>query len=58
MGTRILYDKIVSCGGRILNITSLGHDYLKIRNKILATLKQINLANGFYRKDIGWRVIK
>jgi len=57
-GTKILNDKIVSCGGRILNITSLGHDFLKIRNKILATLKQINLTNGFYRKDIGWRVIK
>ena len=57
-GTKILNDKIVSCGGRILNIPSLGHDFLKIRNKILATLKQINLTNGFYRKDIGWRVIK
>ena len=57
-GTKILNNKVVSDGGRILNITSLGHDFLKIRNRILATLKQINLTNGFYRKDIGWRVIK
>ena len=57
-GTKILNNKIVSCGGRVLNITSVGSDYLKIRNKILAILKKINWPYGFYRKDIGWRAIK
>ena len=57
-GTKILNNKIVSCGGRVLNITSVGSDYLKIRNKILAILKKINWSYGFYRKDIGWRAIK
>ena len=57
-GTKILNNKIVSCGGRVLNITYLGNNFLIIRNKILAILKKINWAHGFYRKDIGWRVIK
>ena len=28
------------------------------RNKSLATIKKINWADGFFRKDIGWRAIK
>ena len=42
----------------MLNITSIGKSYNKIRNKIFKIIKIINWKNGFYRKDIGWRVIK
>ena len=57
-GTKILGNSLLSIGGRVINITSLGKNFRKIRNEILKTLKTINWKNGFYRKDIGWRVIK
>ncbi len=57
-GTKLLNNKLVSNGGRVLNITSIGKSYNKIRNKIFKIIKIINWKNGFYRKDIGWRVIK
>ena len=57
-GTKLFKGQIVSNGGRVLNITSLGDNYLKIRNKIIFNIKKLNWVNGFYRKDIGWKVIK
>ena len=57
-GTKFKDNKIVSCGGRVLNITSTGKIYKKIRINIFKIIKQINWKDGFYRKDIGWRVIK
>ena len=56
-GTKLLKNRIVSNGGRVLNITSLGNSFLLIRKKIIKTLKKINWQHGFYRKDIGWKVI-
>ena len=48
----------MSNGGRVLNIVVIGKTFSKIRNKMLKVLKKINWKYGFYRKDIGWRVIK
>ena len=45
-------------GGRVLNIISLGKSFLAIRKKIIKMIRKINWKEGFYRKDIGWRVIK
>ena len=56
-GTKLKNDKILSTGGRVLNITCTGKKFLTIRNKILKILKKINWKFGFYRKDIGWKVI-
>ena len=42
----------------MLNITSIGKSYNKIRKKIFKIIKIINWKNGFYRKDIGWRANK
>ncbi len=56
-GTKIVNGQILSNGGRVLNITSLGNNYKKIRNKIILILKRLNWKHGFYRKDIGWRII-
>ena len=56
-GTRLENGKILSNGGRVLNITSSGKSFFKIRNKILKIIKKINWKYGFYRKDIGWKVI-
>jgi phosphoribosylamine--glycine ligase len=57
-GTTYHNGKVYSSGGRVLNITSVGKNFIDIRNNILKILKHINWKHGFYRKDIGWRVIK
>ena len=56
-GTKIINKKLVSNGGRVLNITSSGKNFSKIRGNIIKIIKKINWNHGFFRKDIGWRVI-
>ncbi len=56
-GTKLIMNKLKSNGGRILNITSIGNNFLKIRKKIILIIKRLNFKNSFYRKDIGWKVI-
>ena len=56
-GTKIRAGKIVSIGGRVLNVVSIGKSYFVIREQILKMLKKINWKYGFFRKDIGWRVL-
>ena len=57
-GTKLKNNFLISNGGRVLNIVVIGKTFSKIRNKILKILQKINWKYGFYRKDIGWRVIK
>ena len=57
-GTKKIENKIYTNGGRVLNIVSLGNNYKKIRNNIFQTIKKINWRESFFRRDIGWRVIK
>ena len=57
-GTKILNGKLLSNGGRILNVTSTGNNYLKIRTSIISILKKLKINYSFYRSDIGWKVIK
>ena len=57
-GTKIVNGSILSNGGRVLNVTSIGLNLLKVRKKILSLIKKINWKYGFFRKDIGWKVIK
>jgi|TARA_B100001094_G_C18135533_1_gene774849 phosphoribosylamine---glycine ligase len=56
-GTKLKNGKLVSDGGRVLNVTSIGNNFLNIRNNIINLIKKVNWKDGFYRKDIGWRVI-
>ena len=51
-------NSLVSNGGRVLNVVVLGNTFLNIRKKIHKVIKQINWKHGFFRRDIGWRVIK
>jgi phosphoribosylamine--glycine ligase len=57
-GTKIKDNLLTSNGGRVLNIVVLGSVFLNIRNQIYKIIKTINWKNGFFRRDIGWRVIK
>ena len=57
-GTKNINGTILSSGGRVLNIVSKGKSFIKIRKTIIKLIKEISWSGGFYRKDIGWRVIK
>ena len=57
-GTKMIKNDYFSNGGRVLNITSVGKSFKFIRSNIFKTLKKINWNDGFFRKDIGWKVIK
>ena len=57
-GTEEINGNIISTGGRVLNIVCKGKNFNLIRRKIIKLIKKINWKGGFFRKDIGWRVIK
>ena len=57
-GTKIVNNTIVSNGGRVLNIVTRSDDFKLARESSLELLKEVNWDNGFYRKDIGYKVIK
>jgi phosphoribosylamine--glycine ligase len=56
-GTYLKNNKIYSIGGRVLNITSSSESLIEARNKSLKNINKINWADGFFRRDIGWRII-
>ena len=56
--TKLKNNFLVSSGGRVLNVVVLGDSFIKIRDKIIKIIKKINWKYGFFRKDIGWRVIR
>ena len=56
-GTYKKNNKIYSKGGRVLNITSSSKNLKKARDRSLNNLKKIKWNDGFFRNDIGWRVI-
>tara|TARA_B100000886_G_scaffold24074_1_gene15439 strand:+ start:3130 stop:4389 length:1260 start_codon:yes stop_codon:yes gene_type:complete len=56
-GTKLKNNFILSNGGRVLNVTSIGFSFKRIRKEIIKILRKINWKHGFFRKDIGWRVI-
>ena len=56
-GTKILNDTIHAVGGRVLNFVSISDNYLDSRNEAINQIKKLNWKNGFYRSDIGYKVI-
>tara|TARA_E500000178_G_scaffold22829_2_gene21211 strand:+ start:1125 stop:2390 length:1266 start_codon:yes stop_codon:yes gene_type:complete len=56
-GTKIVDNKIYSIGGRVLNFVSLSSDFNECRNNIHKLLELLNWKDGFFRKDIGYKVI-
>ena len=57
-GTYQKNNKIFSSGGRVLNITSLGENISIAKKRSLDNLKKINWTDGFFRKDIAWKIIE
>ena len=56
-GTYIKNNKTYSIGGRVLNVTSASDSLIEARNKSLDNINKINWVDGFFRRDIGWRII-
>ncbi len=56
-GTKIINDKIYSNGGRVLNFVKVSKNFKKSRTDIIQMIKRLNWENGFYRSDIGYKVI-
>ena len=56
-GTKILDGAVHAIGGRVLNFVSISDNYLDSRNKVIDQIKKLNWKNGFYRSDIGFKVI-
>ena len=56
-GTKIEGTKIISNGGRVLNFVGKSESFKVSREIAINLIKKINWKNGFYRKDIGYKVI-
>ena len=56
-GTKIDNSRIFSNGGRVLNFVAKAENFKKSKSIVLNLIKKINWKDGFYRKDIGYKVI-
>ena len=56
-GTDRNKDKVYAVGGRVLNFVSLSDDFSKSRARIFKLIESLNWDDGFFRKDIGYKVI-
>jgi phosphoribosylamine---glycine ligase len=57
-GTEMRNGRLVSKGGRVLNVTAWATTPAQAQSRAYAAVSKINFPGGFCRKDIGWRAIK
>jgi len=50
-------NKIYAVGGRVLNFVCLSEDFSEARTRVFNLIDSLNWSGGFYRKDIGYKVI-
>ena len=56
-GSKIKNQKLYAVGGRVLNFVSISDNFLKSRNRAIDQIKKLNWEDGFYRNDIGYKII-
>ncbi len=56
-GTKIKENKVFSNGGRVLNFVSISSSFKNSRERVIKLINQLNWGNGFFRKDIGFKII-
>jgi phosphoribosylamine--glycine ligase len=56
-GTLNIDEKIYAMGGRVLNFVSISDNFSNAKKNLIKNLEQLNWQGGFYRKDIGYKVI-
>ena len=57
-GTKKKKNKIVTNGGRVLNINGYGKTLKIAKDRAMEAVKLINWTGCYYRKDIGWRELE
>ena len=57
-GTRLENNDVLTDGGRVLCVTALGDDLKESNRNAYSAVQEIGWDGKYYRKDIGFRVIK
>ncbi|WP_456457200.1 phosphoribosylamine--glycine ligase [Thermovibrio sp.] len=57
-GTKEVNGKLLTNGGRVLNVTALGKDIVEARERAYKAIEKIHFDGMHYRKDIGLKAIK
>ena len=57
-GTAIGESGLVASGGRVLAVTAVADTFANARARAYRGVDQINFADGFHRRDIGWRELE
>ena len=57
-GTESSNGKIVASGGRVLAVTARGRSLGQARERAYRAIDAIDFADGFHRRDIGWRELE
>ena len=56
-GTSRKDEEVYATGGRVLNFVSIADDFNDAKISVQRNLDSLNWSGGFYRKDIGYKVI-
>lgn len=56
-GTKLMDDKYVTSGGRVLGVTALGDDVREAIKKAYGTVGKITFDGAYYRRDIGYKAL-
>jgi len=56
-GTELVDNKVYAIGGRVLNFVSISDDLKKSRETVINKIKNLNWKNGFFRRDIGFKIL-
>jgi phosphoribosylamine--glycine ligase len=57
-GTKAEGGRILANGGRVLNISATGKTVRDAQARAYAAIARIRWPEGFYRRDIGWRIVE
>jgi phosphoribosylamine--glycine ligase len=49
---------LIASGGRVLAVTAVADSFANARARAYRAVDQIDFADGFHRRDIGWRELK
>jgi len=56
-GTTRKAGRLVTAGGRVLNVCAMGEDLADAQQKANAACERIHFENAYFRRDIGFRVL-
>ena len=54
-GTALGQEGLIAKGGRVLAVTAVAETFANARARAYRAVDQIDFADGFHRRDIGWR---